>query len=92
VNKALVVVDGDAIREKDISTYVNEFFYSAMERWALTKMWGLAHGKGWADEPIEYINAISVLENEKNKMENEEMEKRQKEQELKSAEAKAKKK
>jgi hypothetical protein len=37
-------------------------------------MWGLAHGRGWAEEPIEYINAISVLENEQNMIEGEEIE------------------
>lgn len=91
-NRALVVVDGESIREKDIPLYVNEFFYSAIERWALTKMWGLAHNKGWADEPVEYINAITVLENEQNKMEQEEMEKRRVEQEAKAAAAKKSKK
>jgi hypothetical protein len=73
-NRALVTVDGTIARDRDIPTYVNEYFYSCMEKWALTKMWGLAHNKGWADEPVEYINAISVLENEHNKIEAEEME------------------
>lgn len=62
-----------------------------MERWALTKMWGMAHNKGWADEPVEYINAITALENEQNKMEYEEMERRRSEQEAKAKIESAKK-
>jgi hypothetical protein len=47
-----------------------------MEKWQLTKMWGLANGAvGWANEPSIYIEAISILESENNKIESEEMEK-----------------
>jgi len=40
-------------------------------------MWGNANGGiGWANEASEYVDAISVLESESNKMEQEEMEAR----------------
>ena len=53
-------------------------------------MWGLAHGsKGWAAEPIEYIQAISILENEQNVLEHEEIEKRSAEAKQKSVSKKA---
>lgn len=57
-----------------VKDYVNEDFYSALQAWQLTKMWGLANGNvGWANEPIEYIDSISILESEQNAMEAEEM-------------------
>lgn len=62
------------IKAGDVAKYCDEYFFSCLERWALTKMWGLAHGQGWANEPVEYINAISVLENEQNMMEGEQIE------------------
>lgn len=46
-----------------------------MEKWALTKMWGLPNGCGWANEPSEFIDAITALESEQNKMEKEQMDK-----------------
>lgn len=72
--KPLVAVDDVIVCDQDIPKYMTEYFYSCMERWALTKMWGTAHNRGWADEPLEYIQAISTLENEYNKVQNEEME------------------
>jgi hypothetical protein len=46
-----------------------------MEKWQLTKMWGLANGSvGWANEPSTYIEVISILESESNKIDSEEME------------------
>jgi hypothetical protein len=68
------------IRAGEVKEYCNEYFFSCIEKWALTKMWGLAHGsRGWADEPIEYIQAISILDNEQNLIEHEEIEKRNEE-------------
>ena len=67
--------DGKPIRDGDIASYFTEFFYSALEKWQLTKLWGLANGSvGWANEPIIYIETISILESENNKIESEEME------------------
>ena len=71
-----VDVDGHAVkvRADEVQMYCDETFFSAMERWALTKMWGMPHGGGWAEEPIDFIDAITTLENENNAIENEEME------------------
>lgn len=64
---------GVAVRAKDIEGYCDEAFYSALEMWFRTKLWGLAHGGGWATEPIDYIDAITALESENNRMEAEEI-------------------
>jgi len=66
---------GEVLTWNDIPKYLDETFYSALEKWYYTKTWGLANGKvGWANEPKAYIDAITVIENEKNKVEAEEME------------------
>lgn len=64
------------MKADEVKEYCNEYFFSCLDRWILTKMWGLAHGGGWADEPLEYILAISILESEQNKMEKEDMDRR----------------
>ena len=71
---------GVRIKNKDIPYYVDEYFYSALNAWQMTKLWGLAHGErlGWAEEPLEYIDAITILESENNKWEAEEREKKTK--------------
>lgn len=58
--------------------YLDEFFWSCLHAWNMTKMWGLANGTatGWNNEPIEYIDAITILESESNKCDQEEMEAR----------------
>jgi hypothetical protein len=57
---------------------MDETFWSALEKWYYTKTWGLANGNvGWANEPMQYIEAITLLESEKNAVEVEEMEARQ---------------
>jgi len=68
-------MEGIIIRAKDLQSYCDEYFFSAMEKWALTKMWGLPNGCGWANEPSEFIDAITALESEQNKMEKEQMDK-----------------
>lgn len=66
---------GKPITNGEIPFYCNEFFYSCLRAWHLTKMWGLANGAiGWANESQEYIDAITTLESESNRMEQEEME------------------
>lgn len=72
----MMAFEGEAIPAKDIPYYIDEYFYSCLYRWNLTKMWGLAHGKGWAEEPMEYILVISALESEQNLMEKEEIDKK----------------
>jgi hypothetical protein len=59
----------------------------------MTKMWGLANGTevGWANEPMDYINAITVLETISNEVEREETEARMEESKQKAALAKTRK-
>jgi hypothetical protein len=47
-----------------------------LEKWYYTKLWGLANGAGWGNEPKDYIEVITLIESEKNSIEAEEMEKR----------------
>lgn len=71
-----LVVDGKAIRAGDIAQYRTEEFYSAMEVWQITEAWGLANGNiGWANEPRDYIDAITILKSEDNAIQQEEMDK-----------------
>jgi hypothetical protein len=79
-----MVFEGKVIRAYEVAQYMTEYFYSALQAWQLTKMWGLAHGAGWANETVEYVEAISILESESNKMEQEEMDKRSEEMKNKS--------
>ena len=62
----------------EIQKYCDEYFFSALQAWYNTKKWGLANGCGWANEPIEYIEAINVLETENDQMEQEEVDKKTK--------------
>ena len=73
-----LVVDGTIVRADELQKYCDETFYSAMEAWGLTKIWGMANGSiGWANEPTDYVRAITVLESESNAIQQEEMEERQ---------------
>lgn len=72
-DKLVYAACGVAIRAKDVETYCDETFFSALEKWFLTKLWGLARAGGWADQPIDYIEAITAIESENNRIENEEM-------------------
>jgi hypothetical protein len=75
---AQLVVGDTVVRAGDLQKYCDETFYSAMEVWGMTKAWKLANGAiGWANEPMEYIQAITILESESNAIQQEEMEARQ---------------
>lgn len=77
MDKVVTAAAGVAIKNGEIPMYLNEFFFSCLNAWNLTKMWGNANGNiGWANEPSEYIEAISILESESNKIDQEEMEAR----------------
>lgn len=67
---------GKAIKAHEIEKYCDETFYSALEKWVLTKMWGMPHGGGWAEEPVDFMDAITTLESENNAIEAEEMDKK----------------
>lgn len=72
----VLAYEGTVVRAEEVKEYCDEYFFSCLDKWILTKMWGLAHGKGWAEEPLEYISVISILESEQNKMEKEEMDRK----------------
>jgi len=68
---------GEPIMNKQVSEYVNDTFFSAMELWYNTKKWGLPNGNiGWANEPKDYMDAVNAIEMEMNLVESEEMEKK----------------
>lgn len=63
------------IRNDALEGIVNEQFYGALQAWYYTELYGLANGDlGWANENINYIDAITAITMEKNAMENEEHE------------------
>ena len=76
----IFAAEGVPIKVKDIPFYMDEFFWSALHAWSMTKEHGLANGNaGWANEPTEYIDAISAINSAHNEVEREEMEKRMEE-------------
>lgn len=74
-NKIVDAAEGVPIYGYQIAEYCNNTFWDALQAWSLTKRWGLANGNvGWANEPMEYIEAITVLDSVSDAMENEAME------------------
>lgn len=54
-----------SIRRDEIKKYVDdEYFLRILYIYNMTKLWGLPHGGGWANEPIDVIEGISALEME----------------------------
>lgn len=49
-------------------------FQDAISIYQLTKLWGPPNGNGWANEPIELLEAITALELEAKALEHEELE------------------
>lgn len=77
---------GVVVKNKEVDKYVNDFFYAALESWYYTKLWGLANGNvGWANEPLQYVQAITILESEQKAIEAEQHEKMMEESKKKSA-------
>jgi len=68
-------VDGEVIRAGDIPKYCTDEFYQFLMYYQLTKLLGCPNGRGWANEPVEFIEAFLALEGEENKIQKEEMEK-----------------
>ena len=66
------VFEGVVVWADEIQDYCNETFYEALYLWNRTKTWGWAHAKGWADEPLEYVDAVMAIEDAKNAVESEE--------------------
>jgi hypothetical protein len=64
------------VRRNEVRSYVeNPTFLYYLEVFHYTKMWGLPNGRGWANEPINILSAISALESESREMDAEEMQK-----------------
>lgn len=63
---------------KDIPSYLDDYFYSALYAWWMTKTWGTGFTGGWTEWPCEYLDAITAIENAHNEVESEEMEKKMK--------------
>jgi hypothetical protein len=63
-----------AVRRDEVSQYVEDpAFLRYYEIYHYTKLWGLPNGKGWANEPMDVLVAISALEMEAKAIEAEEL-------------------
>lgn len=63
------------VRRDEVKKYVEDpdFLYY-LEYYHYTKLWGLPHGQGWANEPLDILAAISAFEMEAKAIEAEEIE------------------
>ena len=54
--------------------YVNNpTFLYLLQVYNMTKLWGLPHGGGWADEPADIMNGLTAIELEARAIEHEEI-------------------
>lgn len=49
-------------------------FQEALSIYSYTKLWGMPNANGWANEPIEVLEAITAIELEARAIEHEELE------------------
>ena len=49
-------------------------FQNALSIYSYTKLWGMPNANGWANEPIEVLEAITAIELEAKTMEHKELE------------------
>ena len=64
-----------AVRRDEVAGRVTDpTFQDALSIYQLTKLWGSPNGSGWANEPIEVLEAITALELEAKALEHEELE------------------
>ena len=61
-------------RDEVLGKITDPVFQDALSIYQLTKLWGSPNGCGWANEPIEVLDAITALELEARAIENEELE------------------
>ena len=78
MNKVALAKYNTVVYNREIKDYCDDFFFSAMHAWYMTKTWGMAFSGGWAEQPYEYLEAITAIEGAHNEVENEEMEKSKK--------------
>ena len=70
INGEPVIVTRDEVKK-----YVdNPEFLDALSLYNYTKLWGMPNGNGWANEPIDLLDAITALELEARALEREEIE------------------
>ncbi len=69
---------GVKVKNKEIADYCDDYFFSALHAWYMTKTWGMAFKGGWAEQPLEYMEAITTIESVHNEIESEESEARAK--------------
>lgn len=63
-----------AVARKDIPKYVNEEFWQYYEIYRMSELFGLPNGKGWAEEPLDVVEAIAAIKTEFKTIESERME------------------
>lgn len=61
-------------RDEVLGMVTDPIFQEALSIYQLTKLWGSPNGNGWANEPIEVLDAITALELEAKALEHEELE------------------
>lgn len=64
-----------SVKRKDVKGMVTDpVFLDALSIHSYTKLWGMPNANGWANEPIELLEAITAIELEAKAMEHEELE------------------
>lgn len=62
------------VRRDEVAGYVNDpTFLYILQVYNMTKLWGLPHGGGWADEPADIMNGLTAIELEARAIEYEEI-------------------
>ena len=65
-----------SIRRDEIKKYVDDpVFLTILAYYNWIKLWGMPHGSGWADLPVDVLDGITAIEIEAKAMEAEEMDK-----------------
>lgn len=63
----------------EIPKYVNDVFWEALYLWHISNKYGLPNGTiGWANEPLDLIQAVFAIDSAHNAYEVQEQERRQK--------------
>ena len=66
------------IKRKELASYLDEYFWSAMELYCMTEtLKSLPFAGGWAEQPAEIITVLALLKTENAKWEEEQSLKRQ---------------
>jgi hypothetical protein len=72
--RKLGIYAGTLVYEDQISYYLDDTFYSALEAWWFTKKFkGPPHGEGWANENVWFLSAYAAIESENDAIQKEEL-------------------